>query len=90
VEKQIGHVMSSGIESAEFVIEHMGQPCQRMPIASVSRGEGPANVFPGQPPLNVDVVSDIQIVIQADKGVVRNLPVRNEGQQNQQARNNEG
>ena len=79
MKKHISHVMSSGIESTEFVIEHMGQPCQRMPISSIGGREGPADVSPGQPPLNVRVVSDIQIVIQADELILRSLPVRNEG-----------
>ncbi len=41
VKKDIGQVMSLGIQAIELVVQHVGQPGQRMSVGYMGRSESP-------------------------------------------------
>jgi len=67
VQNQIREVVSSGIETVKFIIEHQGQPGQGMPEFRVGGAEGPDDALRRDAGLNVMVVCDIDIVVNIDK-----------------------
>jgi hypothetical protein len=52
----------------------MGDPCEGMPIPSVSGRECPESTLEAESSVDVWVVDDIDIVIEVDESIVSNLP----------------
>ena len=83
MEKHIDEVMSSGDDTKQLAIQHMRQPCYRVPVGSVARAKRPRKAFPGKPCLNVWVLRYIKRIIVIEKTVCANLPVDAEQDDNQ-------
>ena len=75
MEEHICKVMAGRIKVVELAVQHMRYPHKRMPIVGLRGCERPFYAPPGQPILHIDVVSDIEVIIKADKIVTEHLLV---------------
>ncbi len=67
--------MIAGIELEKSAVQHMREPCYRMPVAGVTGSECPFDFLQCYWRLDILVVGNIYIVIVPDKIMVLNGPV---------------
>ena len=46
--KDVGQVVSAGVQSIELAVQHVRKPGQGMPVVGMAGGEGPADSFGSQ------------------------------------------
>src|SRR5215216_5347995 len=81
VECQANEMMRAGAQAEELAVEHVGQPCERVPIARVSGCECPRYAIPGQAGLDVGIGGDVITIVVVYKVVVSDGPKENKGKQ---------
>jgi hypothetical protein len=81
VKEEIGEVMAGGIETIELAIQEVREPGERMPVARVAGGEGPENVFAGQPGVDLGIIRDVLGVIVVVEFETGDWPIQGEGDQ---------
>jgi hypothetical protein len=87
VEHNVHEVVGPRIESEQLDIQHMGQPCQRVPVGCVRGGECPDKILSGQACPYVGIFEDIPAVVVVHELMVADLPVnRPDGGDQEQAR----
>ena len=79
MKNHISQVVTGGIESESFEIEHMCQPCNRVPIGGIRLSESPDYAFAGQSLCHMCVLGDIAVVVKVEELVVDHLPVGQKG-----------
>ena len=84
MEQDVYEVVRPWIESEQLDIQHMRQPCQRMPVGRVGRGERPDEAFSGQACSYVGIFEDVLPVIEVHELVTAYLPVNCEGNDDQE------
>ena len=72
-------MMAGGIEAVELAIELVREPGDRMPVARVAGGEGPANILAGQPGMDPGIVRDVLGVIVVVEFETGDRPIQDEG-----------
>ena len=75
MQDKIGYMISAGIKTIELIIEHQGEPGQRMPEFGVGGAECPANSIRRNAGLDMTVFCDINIIIEIDEVKLIHLPV---------------
>ena len=69
MQHEIGEVVTSGVESEQLDVFHVGQPRDRVPIGRIERGEGPRDAVFCQPVLDVLVGGDVHVVVVVQESV---------------------
>ncbi len=90
MQQNIGGVVAGRVELKKLAIQSVGKPGHRMPVGRVVGGESPRDRIPGEPRLNVDVVSNIGVVVVIDEGVMNRRVVENDGGDDQDKAENQG
>lgn len=77
-------MIAARVQTIELIVQHQGQPCQRMPETCGDRAESPANALERDSGLNVTVLRDIDRIINIDKAALMHEPKRRKrcGKQN--------
>lgn len=75
MEDEVVDMVSSGIETVKFIIEHKRQPDERMPQVIVFCAESPADALRCDAGLDIVVFGDIHVIIEIDKIKLMHLPV---------------
>jgi hypothetical protein len=75
MKENIGKMVATGRCSVDLNVKDVRQPCKRMPVGPICRGERPGNTLQGQPILYVAIHSDVQRVIVADELMACHLTV---------------
>ena len=84
VQQQIGGVVSAGVRSVELVVQNVGEPRQRMPVAGMAGCEGPAD-FLGDRTLNdMRIFVDVFVVVVVDELVMDRLAEDQSNRQQQE------
>ena len=91
MKKHAGEMMTEGIRSIELIIEGVGKPGKRVPVArSVGGGQGPEEGVPGEAVLNMLILRDVNPIVEVDERVVPDGTIDSARGKNQQhARNGE-
>ena len=84
VEKDIGEMMSGGIQSVKLAVQHVGKPGQRMPVVGMNAGESPNYPLQRQTPGNLRVFIHIIIVVIVNELVNHRLAENGKGDRGQQ------
>jgi hypothetical protein len=85
VEKDVHQVVPAGIETEELDVQHVGKPCQGMPVvAAVGRRKSPHQIFKSQSFLNVWIFRDVGGIVEVDKCVSPHLPVNGGGDEHKE------
>src|SRR5690349_721236 len=71
-------MMTAGVQMEQLPVERMGKPGQGMPVSGVKAGQGPTQVGPGEPVLDVPVLDDVAKIVKVDELVVCNRPINEE------------
>ena len=79
VEGEIDEVVASGIQTEEAAIRHVGYPSKGMPVAGVTDVECPFQSGPGETRSDVAIVENVFGVVEADKVVLQQPQVGEEG-----------
>ena len=82
-------MVAGWICSIEFVVNHVRQPCQGVPVAGMYGRECPENLSASQTGLYMAILCDIYIVIITDKVKMMHLPENDKSYQNKEKGNNE-
>src|SRR4051812_14708234 len=90
MEQEAGQVMAGGFQAVELAIEQDGKPGQRMPEAGLQIGEGPLDALPAQSAAHVRVFGHVNLVVEVDKSMAANRPVRSQSGDKQNQRNKPG
>src|ERR1700685_4650104 len=69
VQQDIYVVMSNGVQTEEFVVKSVREPCQRMPVFVVIGGKGPFYGRPRQARSHLSVLCNVGIVVVADEPI---------------------
>ena len=75
MQQKIRQVRTKRTFAKHFRVQHQGQPCQRMPVARVSRGESPDEIRRFQPALDVGIGREIVRVINIKKITMHHRPI---------------
>jgi hypothetical protein len=75
MEQNIYQVMSAGPVAKKLIIECMGQPRNRMPVAFVACGKSPAKTFEIQTRFYICIVGYVGIIVVFDKLIVVYRPI---------------
>ena len=75
MEEHVREMMALRIEVEEFIVEHMGDPRQRVPVRSMSSRERPGDTLLRKSFLNLSIVCNILIIIIVEKLVTTDLPI---------------
>lgn len=51
-------------------VQHMGQPCEGMPVSGMKGGERPYKAIPSQSGLHIRIFGDIQVIVVVDKRMI--------------------
>ncbi len=79
VEQQVVEMVAHGVQAIECDVQHVGDPCQWMPVAGVDGDKGPSDIFNVQSPVDVGIFSNIIRVVKVGKIMVLYLPVNRQG-----------
>ena len=71
-------MVSSGIKAIKLGVQHVRQPCQRVPIGYIGSSKGPNDTLAGQSFVHVMIFDDVLIIVKIDKLEVSHLPVDSE------------
>src|SRR5579863_3120588 len=63
-------MLRARIQSEELAIQHMRQPCHRMPVGLFKAGEGPTHIGGCQSGTDMDVVGDVGVVVPEAEEIV--------------------
>ncbi len=63
VQRDVGQVKSPQVRAEEISVSHQGQPSERKPVSVAKRRKTPLNIPPGQPPLDIGVVGDVDGIV---------------------------
>ncbi len=74
MQDKVGQMIPAGIQAVKLIVEHQGQPGQRMPELCIGCAERPANSIQCNSGLDVTVLGDIYKVINIDEGILIDLP----------------
>ena len=74
----IDQQMPTRIQAKDLAVEHVGNPCERMPVGGVKCRECPRDSGQRQAAVHNRVLADIPVVIQDDELVVHHLGVHGE------------
>ena len=81
--------MAAGLQVIELTVQHVREPCQRVPIEGVVGGDCPGGPRGGQARADRQVLIDIIVVVVVDKAVVDRLPENDNDGQYQKAADSE-
>src|SRR5262245_858815 len=84
MQERIDQVMTRRLHAEQLAIDHVGNPCQRMPIRSVSRAKCPRDIGPGQACGNVRVFEDVIAVVNVDKVMADSRQIAEKRQKTEQ------
>ena len=73
-------MVAAGSHPKELHIQHMGKPGQWYPVALIKRGESPDRSVQGQALFDMEVASDVDIIIIVEEGMAPHLCIDHEGQ----------
>ena len=76
--------MPMWVQAEELNIQHMGYPCQGMPVRFMTGGECPSDAFHRETMLNMTVIGYILGIIVANEVTTIDLPKRQDGSNNQE------
>ncbi len=79
MKKDVDEMVCPGVEAKELRVQHMGQPCHRVPVLSARSREGPADSLGRQAFPNGRVVRDVDVVVEVEKIELIGSTVNNEG-----------
>ena len=80
----IGEVVTAGVHTEQFNIEHVGQPGQRMPVGGMKGAKGPGQAFSGDAPADLRIFDHVlQVVVSVQKIKSDALPVYEHGENHQ-------
>src|SRR5262249_2268098 len=65
--QRVDQMMTRRLHTEKLAIQHMRNPCQRMPIRRVSRTKRPDDIGPGQSCDDVRVLEDVIAVVNVDE-----------------------
>ena len=82
MEGQIDHVMRARRKTEKPVIQHMGNPGQRMPVANARKAKRPPNGLKVQPVLDMAVFSNIFVIVKIEKLMMPDIAVGKKDDQN--------
>ncbi len=68
-------MLPAGPQPEHLVVQHVGHPCQRVPVAGMPGGKGPGDRMERHAFLNMGIVVHIIIVVVIDKIKVKNLNI---------------
>jgi hypothetical protein len=63
------------VKVKEFAVQHVREPCQRVPVTVFIRSESPFHTFQAQAAVHVGVLDDITIIVVVDEGMVTNRSI---------------
>ena len=72
VQEQVGYVVASRIRAEKPAIDHVADPCQRVPVRGVAFGKRPDDRFAGEPFVYVRVFRDVFVVVIVDEFIDTN------------------
>jgi hypothetical protein len=75
MENDTRYMMSACAQSIQLDVEHMRNPCERMPISRCASGERPLDTIPRDTPQDVCIFDDILSVVQVNEFEVSSLRV---------------
>jgi len=87
MKKKTGQMMHAGIQSVKLAVQHVRQPCQRVPIAGISGCQCPGDALERQSVLNMAIFVDVGIVIKIHKIMISCLPINGERGYNEKKTN---
>lgn len=90
MDQNIGEVMPAGAQPVELAIEHVAQPCHRMPVGRVDVREGPFYSGLSDAGRNMLVFVNVDVVVEVDETVVNCLTKRDPNQSRQRDANADG
>src|SRR5690349_20273573 len=67
-------MVSGGMQAVQLMIEHQGNPDERMPVVRIRMGESPAHTFPRQTRGDMRILVDIIIVVELNEIKMPRLP----------------
>jgi len=74
VKKDIGEMMSAGIEPKELAIEHVGNRRQRMPVSRVAVRERPNNSGQREAAGYDRAFIDVNVIVEINEFMTKRLP----------------
>src|SRR4030067_2263079 len=83
MEQYVNQMVGAGMKTEQLYIEHVGQPCKRVPVAHVHSCECPGDAFAGQPRFYMGIFSDVPPVIVVNELMITYLPVNCKGNNDQ-------
>ena len=75
MKNQIGQMMHPGFQTKHLAVEHVGDPCDWMPVAGMEFGEGPNQALFGKTCPHIGISSYICVIIEGHKLITSHLPV---------------
>jgi len=79
VKEKIREVVPSRLQSEELNIQHMGNPCHRMPVRDITGRECPSNPFHRNTVLNMNVFCYVFRIVEIDEIEIFDLPEYHQG-----------
>lgn len=67
MQTQVGDMVAGGIIAIDLPVDHMRNPCQRMPIACIEGRKRPCDALHVQPLLHMPVLQHIGVIVQGDE-----------------------
>ena len=83
MQQQTCQMVPRRLEVEPLAIQHVRHPRQRMPIAGIKGLERPGHAGPRQPPLDMRVARDVQLVVVKQELMGADWPIHGQGDETQ-------
>src|SRR5208282_2834938 len=84
MEKHINGMRPLRVQPEDLAIECMGEPRDGMPVRLFRTAKRPAHCLPRKPGPNLQIVSEVNLIVVIEKGSASDGVIKRQGSQNEQ------
>ena len=84
MQAQVGHVIAGRIPPIKTPVDHVRNPCKRVPVPGIVTGKRPPDALDRQPLLHIPVFQNIVVIVNAEEIVAPHSAICNHGHHSKQ------